>query len=189
MKNSSKWKVLLLFVVGFLALFFLSNGYQTETLKVQSKTQPQTQKQEIKDQDYPVAPAFSLNDVNGKSISLEDYKGQIVFINFWATWCPPCRAEIPDFVKLIDTYGSKGFVILGISVDSPQDQHKIPGFMDEYNMNYPVLLDGRGEVAFKYGGIEAVPTTFVLDREGKALGKIVGMRSYQQFEQILKQVL
>jgi peroxiredoxin len=184
MKNNFKIKVLILFIAGFLALLFLSTDFRN-TPEVQSTSQTQQPaNEELQD-----APLFTLNDVDGNSVSLSDYHGKVVFVNFWATWCPPCRAEIPDFVKLIDKYGDDGFVILGISVDQPADVHKIPGFVDQYKMNYPVLLDTRGEVVNLYGGVRAVPTTFVLNRDGKALGKIEGMLTFAQVEQILKQLL
>ena len=96
--------------------------------------------------------------------------------------------EIPHFVKLIDKYEGD-LAILGVSVDNPKDYEKIPAFSSDYNINYPILLDNTGEVNYLYGGIQSIPTTFVLNREGKALGRIVGARSYEQFEGMLETIL
>ncbi len=134
------------------------------------------------------APDFTLKDINGNDVSLKDYRGKLVFVNFWATWCGPCRAEIPAFVDLIDTYGKDGFAILGISLDSPRDIKKIPAFMEQMKMNYPVLLANE-EVRADYGGISSIPTTFVINREGKVLGRIVGARPHEMFENIIKKYL
>ncbi len=134
------------------------------------------------------APDFTLKDINGNPVKLSDYKGKLVFVNFWATWCPPCRAEIPSFVELIEKYGDQGFTILGISVDKPADLEKIPAFMDKMKMNYPVLIAST-EVVQAYGGISSIPTTFVINKEGNVLGRIVGSRSREMFESIIKKYL
>lgn len=192
MKNFAKYKTFVIVAIILIGLFLLSVDFQKDKFieqKSSNVTKAASQDEKPSEQEAPLAPLFTLNDIDGKSVSLDDYKGKIVFVNFWATWCPPCRAEIPDFVRLIDKYGDKGFDILGISVDNPKDYKKIPGFMDQYKMNYTVLLDEIGQVNSMYGGIQSIPTTFVLDREGKALGRIIGARSFDQFEGILKQIL
>ena len=188
MMSMQKYKVIAIIGIVVIGLFLLSVDFQDQT-NVADKITNSGQTKQVNEQEFPLAPVFTLNDVDGKEVSLADYKGKIVFVNFWATWCPPCRAEIPDFVKLIDKYGDDGFEILGVSVDNPKDYKKIPGFMDQYKMNYPVLLDQLGQVNGLYGGIQSIPTTFILNREGKALGRIVGARSYEQFEGILKQIM
>jgi peroxiredoxin len=192
MKFDMKWKVILVFAVAFGVLYLLSedgNVNVSDPIPQATPTSAQTQNQNEGQQELQDAPLFTLKDLDGNSVALDDYKGKIVFVNFWATWCPPCRAEIPHFVKLIDKYGDQGFVILGISVDDPKDYQKIPGFKDKFDINYPILLDEQGKVGFQYGGIQSIPTTFVLNKEGKALGKIVGSRSYEQFEDIIKRFL
>lgn len=188
MKKFSKYKAAAVAGIIVVGLFLLSIDFQQKE-SVSEKSSEATKTNPVAEQERPPAPLFTLEDIDGQNISLADYKGKIVFVNFWATWCAPCRAEIPDFVKLIDKYGDDGFDILGVSVDNPNDYKKIPAFMDQYKMNYPVLLDKVGQVNHLYGGIQSIPTTFVLDREGKALGRIVGARSYEQFEDILKQIL
>ena len=187
MKKDQKIKVLLFFVALFAVLFWFSlpqeSGKSTAAVQAQ-QTKSVNQDQESR----PEAPLFTLKDLDGQDIALKDYRGKIVFVNFWATWCGPCRMEIPHFVKLVDKY-SDDLAILGVSVDNPSDYEKIPGFSSNYNINYPILLDNQGQVNYMYGGIQSIPTTFVLDREGRALGRIVGARSYEQFESMLKQIL
>ncbi len=132
---------------------------------------------------YPAAPNFTLKNLNNQDVSLSDYKGKLVFVNFWATWCGPCRMEIPHFIDLIDKYGDDGFVVLGIALD-PREFNKVPGFVDQMGINYPILLDKSG-VSQMYGGIRSIPTTFVVNREGKVVQRIVGSRPKNVFEQII----
>jgi peroxiredoxin len=193
MKNSIVWKAAAFFVVLLAGLFFLNmesdNGEAQEKPATTTETKQAPAQQASQEQQAPEAPLFTLKDLEGKDVSLKDYRGKVVFVNFWATWCPPCRGEIPHFVKLIDKYEDKGFAILGISVDKPSDVKKIPDFAKKFKINYPILWDEGNKVAQTYGGITGIPTTFVLDREGRALTKIPGALSYEQFEDIIKQVL
>jgi thiol-disulfide isomerase/thioredoxin len=187
MKKDQKLKALLFFVALFAVLFWFSMPQGNEPAAKQKDKAQQTQK--VNDeQTLPEAPLFTLENLDGDKVSLKDYRGKIVFVNFWATWCGPCRMEIPHFVKLSDKY-EEDLVILGISVDNPKDYDKIPDFSSNYNINYPILLDKRGEANYLYGGIQSIPTTFVLDREGKALGRIVGARSYEQFDDLVKEIM
>jgi thiol-disulfide isomerase/thioredoxin len=120
---------------------------------------------------HPVAPEFSVIAIDGQKLALSDYRGKIVLLDFWATWCAPCRDEIPHFVQLQDTYGSRGFQMLGISMDdSPQPVRQ---FYRDFHMNYPVALGGAklGEL---YGGVFGLPIAFLLDRDGRIVSKHVG---------------
>jgi len=132
-----------------------------------------------------VAPGFTLVDMNGRLVSLADFKGKVAILDFWATWCPPCRREIPDFIKLQSEYGSKGAQIVGIALDQP---NKIKTFVKDNGMNYPVLL-GTNEVAANYGGVEAIPTTFIIDKSGNIVAKYEGFRSKETFESQIKKLL
>jgi len=131
------------------------------------------------------APAFTLVDLNGKSVSLSDFRGKIVVLNFWATWCPPCRREIPDFIDLQKEYGSRSVQIVGIALDEPE---KVQAFARQNGMNYPVLL-GSDEVSMKYGGIEGIPTTFIIDKNGRIVNRFEGFRPREVFETEIKQLL
>jgi thiol-disulfide isomerase/thioredoxin len=132
--------------------------------------------------DYPLAPDFALADINGNIVNLSDYKGKVVFVNFWATWCPPCRAEIPHFIELVEEF-KDDFIVLGISVDRPNDKAKVPGFAENYNINYPVLF--ADEQIAAYGNISSIPTTFVVDKEGYVKGRIIGARPKEEFKRII----
>ncbi|MGB7768090.1 MAG: redoxin domain-containing protein [Verrucomicrobiia bacterium] len=111
-------------------------------------------------------PGFSVQDVNGKPLSLADYKGKVVLIDFWATWCPPCRAEIPNVVAAYKKYHSQGFEVIGVSLD--QDREKLLSFTKEHDMAWPQYFDGQGwenKLAVKYG-IESIPATYLLNTNG-----------------------
>ncbi|HRR95494.1 MAG TPA: TlpA disulfide reductase family protein [Candidatus Ratteibacteria bacterium] len=131
------------------------------------------------------APVFSLKTVNNEIINLSDYKGKVVIVNFFATWCPPCKREIPDFVKFYNENKDKGIVVIGICVGSKEQD--IKKLIEEYKISYPVCIsDGKVENA--YGGINAVPTTFIIDRNGFIFTKQIGMMEEEQLYNILKQI-
>lgn len=117
-----------------------------------------------------VAPNFILKDISGRTVALEDYNGKIIVVDFWATWCPPCRRSIPELIRLQDTYRDEGVVILGVSVDDPAkaDDRYLRSFKEKYRMNY-VVLRGNNDVLNDYFGNErlGIPTLFVINREGK----------------------
>jgi len=136
---------------------------------------------------YVSAPDFALEDLDGDVVRLSDHKGKVVFLNFWATWCPPCRAEIPYFIELVDKYGDDGFEVIGVDLD-PRDFSKVQAFVDEQGINYTVLYDTKG-VSGMYGGIQSIPTTFVINRDGKVVEQIVGSRPKNVFESIIKKWL
>jgi len=136
---------------------------------------------------------FVVNNTNGDSaqgpyppnyqesqaelLKLSDLKGKIVILDFWATWCPPCRKGIPDFVELKEEYKDKGLEIVGISLDAISrggaTANDVVPFMAEYKINYPIVK-GNEKVVYSFGGIKSIPTTFVLDREGKVIEKFQG---------------
>jgi peroxiredoxin len=131
---------------------------------------------------------FTVKDMQGKSVSLSAYKGKVILLDFWATWCPPCKAEIPGFVELQDAYGEKGLQVLGVSVDDPAE--KLPPFAEEFKMNYPVLVGlGRDDLQDAYGPMWGIPTTFLISRDGKICRKHSGLVGKERYEQDIKALL
>ncbi|MGA8162865.1 MAG: TlpA disulfide reductase family protein [Acidobacteriaceae bacterium] len=130
-----------------------------------------------------MAPNFTLADVNGKKVSLDSFRGHPLVVDFWATWCGPCKVEIPWFEKLHDQYASQGLEILGVSADDLDkddpaklftEKRDIADFAQKMHMNYPVLIDADS-IANSYGGLDALPTTFFIDKNGKIVASTVGL--------------
>jgi peroxiredoxin len=117
------------------------------------------------------APDFTVNDLQGKKISLADYRGKVVLLDFWATWCAPCLEEIPHFVSMQEKYAGQGFQAIGISMDD--GPKPVQAFYQEHKLNYPVAL-GTAQLADSYGGILGLPVTFVINRDGSIRKKFVG---------------
>jgi cytochrome c biogenesis protein CcmG/thiol:disulfide interchange protein DsbE len=133
------------------------------------------------------APSFTLQDLNGKQVSLSDFKAKVVILDFWATWCGPCVIEIPHFVELYEQYKDQGFAMVGISVDR-KGISVVKSFAQKHQVNYPILMtDGQVEKA--YGDITGIPTTFVIDSAGKIRRKYVGYRDKAVFEADIKALL
>lgn len=130
---------------------------------------------------------FNLPTTDGKQLKLSDYKGKVVILDFWATWCPPCRKGIPDLVELKQKYSSKGVEIIGISVDQETKDEVVP-FIKEYGINYPIVY-GNTSVYQKYGGIRAIPTSFIVDKQGKIVASYEGLISKSAYEAHIKKLL
>jgi thiol-disulfide isomerase/thioredoxin len=133
------------------------------------------------------APAWKLLTVEGKAISSADFTGKVLVVDFWATWCPPCKAEIPGFIELQKKYGKDGLVIVGISVDRGGSE-VVKKFIAQNKINYTIVL-ADDTVADAFGGIEGIPTTFVIDRAGTIQLKEVGFVETAEFEKRIKPLL
>jgi peroxiredoxin len=127
------------------------------------------------------APDFELADVDGKTVRLADLRGKAVLLNFWATWCPPCKIEIPWFVDLQKQYGPQGLQIVGVAMDDGNSRNAVAKFAKEMGVNYTVLL-GNDKVGDAYGGVEALPTTFYIGRDGKIVSRVFGLVSHKEVE-------
>ena len=131
---------------------------------------------------------FTMKDVDGNQVSLSAYKGKVVLLNFWATWCGPCKAEIPGFVRLQEKYRDKGLVIVGYSVDDSAEKAK--AYAAEYKMNYPILLgEGREDVQDAYGPIWGIPASFIISKDGRVCRKHMGIAPEAVFEKELVPLL
>lgn len=124
---------------------------------------------------------FSFKDTDGKKVSLSQFKGKVIILDFWATWCVPCKAEIPGFIELQKKYGGKGLQIIGLSVDDSQSVAK--KYVTEMKMNYPVLLaEGKEDILKAYDPIPSIPVSIIIDRDGKIVARHLGIAAMDVFE-------
>ncbi len=134
-----------------------------------------------------VAPALTFKDLAGQQVSLAALKGKVVVVDFWATWCGPCRVEIPGYIELQKKYGKDGLVIVGVSLDT-KSPAEVKKFVEANAMNYPVVIAGS-EVVDAFGGFDAIPTTFLIGRDGKILHQKSGAMDHAEYEAIVKQAM
>jgi len=192
-KRSTIIIILLIVICIVLAYFYLS--YREEKIQREREVEyerlyPSLGIQRV---DPPEeAEDFTLKTLKGGTVSLKDYRGRLIFLNFWATWCGPCRAEMPSMQRLWEEFKEEDFVILAINIQ--EESKLVSSFMNERGLSFPVLLDEKGKVARSYG-IRGIPTTFFLNPEGEIIGKAVGARdwdseeSFQLIEELLFEAL
>jgi thiol-disulfide isomerase/thioredoxin len=133
------------------------------------------------------SPAWELQDVDGKTVQSADFKGKVVILDFWATWCGPCKAEIPSLIALQDKYGKDGLAVVGISVDT-DGAAVVKKFAGRLGINYPVVLADQ-KITRAFGGIEVIPATFIVDREGRIVKRHLGLAMQEELENELKPLL
>jgi len=136
--------------------------------------------------DHPDAPPISLMDIEGKKLDLADYKGKVVVLDFWATWCGPCRVEIPGLIEMQDKYANQGFSVIGISMDD--EAEPVVQFYKTFKMNYPVAV-GTQRIGELYGGVLGLPTTFLIGRDGRIYAKHIGATDISVIEDEVQQLL
>lgn len=132
------------------------------------------------------AADFTFKDLSGKDVSLADFKGKVIILNFWATWCGPCIYEMPDLEKLYQKYHQEGLQVIGLTLQSPKKQ--VPQKIAQAGVTYPILLDAE-EAVESYGPFSSIPQTYIIDRQGEIVAEIIGMQSYSQFEKKIKKYL
>jgi thiol-disulfide isomerase/thioredoxin len=194
--NLSRKLLTVLVVSGSLFVGVSASADQPAAAPVSATTQAAAQPKphKHKHKTYQAAadavPDFTLPRVSdGKPFHLRGHLGQVVLIDFWATWCGPCRMAIPHLIELQKKYGGKNFTVVGVSLDQ-QGPAVVQPFAQQWNLNYPVVVDSDGSLARDYGGIRAIPTTLVIDREGRVVGDpIVGYRPYEEYEALVQKAL
>ena len=130
-------------------------------------------------------PDFSVKDLQGHPLSSADLRGKVVLVDFWATWCQPCKKEMPGYQKLLDRYGSRGFVVIGFKFDTMRDMEDPLQFASKIGVRYPLAV-GTEDVKQRFGGIEGLPTTMLYDRQGILRTKVIGFEYTDNIEQALK---
>jgi peroxiredoxin len=133
------------------------------------------------------APDFELYTLDGELIKLSDYTGKIVIVDFWATWCGPCRMAVPELVELQDEY-KDDLIIIGVSLDQPHTQRNLKPFIEQYDINYPVVL-GTIEVVEAYGNIRSIPTSFIVNKEGDIVNKFTGYVPKSHYTTVIDRLL
>jgi len=137
-------------------------------------------------QQHSIAPDFSLPQLNGQFLQLSAYRGKVVLLDFWATWCTPCREEIPHLVELQNKYRDRGLEIIGVSMDDSPDP--VREFYQRFQMNYPVVM-GNADIGERYGGVLGLPIAFIIDRDGRIYAKHIGATEASVLEQDVRTVL
>lgn len=166
-------------LVVSMTLFAVSCSRSERPPARSSELQPEKQRQP--------APNFTLKDADGKSVKLSDYHGRVVLLNFWATWCGPCKMEIPWFIEFEQKHKDQGFSVLGVAMDEDGWEAVRP-YITMKKVNYRVLL-GNDNVGQLYGGIDSLPTTFLLDREGRVASTHVGLVSKSDYQNEINALL
>ncbi len=177
---------IVLLVVGMLASVMLLAGvYESHRRRISGvPVIPKSARQTAQD--------FSLKSLDGKTIHLSDFKGKAVLLNFWATWCEPCKIETPWLVELQNQYGSQGLQILGVDTNDDAPVQDVVTFAKDMGIDYPILVGKESEtdaVADAYGGVPFLPQSFVIARDGKVVGRILGLKSKSDIEDAIKLAL
>jgi thiol-disulfide isomerase/thioredoxin len=185
MTNGTRWVSMLSAAAALALLMMMPVGGEHAPLVPEAV---QAAQGEACDKDAkPAALDYTMKDMNGVDVKLASFKGKVIIVNFWATWCGPCKAEIPGFVELQKQYASD-LVILGISVDDPIE--KLKPYAAQYKINYPILVGlGRDDVQEAYGPLYGIPASFVIGRDGRVCKKHMGIAPKAQFEREIKALL
>jgi len=176
-RNSATWVVMIIAISVMLA----AAPYMARRAGLNNSLE---QRDEMKGKP---APEFALESLDGATVHLSDFRGKAVLLNFWATWCQPCKIEMPWFEALQKQYGPQGFQVLGIAVDDASKED-IAKFAKDIGVNYPILL-GKEAVGTAYGGVPFLPSSFFIDRDGKIVNRVAGLKSRSEIEDDIKAAL
>ena len=163
--------------VGFAAVWLAGCGTGSDSVRAAVKAEMSRKP----------APNFSLKDAEGKVVKLSDYKGKVVLLNFWATWCGPCKIEIPWFIEFEQNYRDKGFAVLGVAMDE-EGWAAVKPYVTAHKVNYRMVI-GDDMTAQMYGGVDSLPTSFLIDREGRTAAVHVGLVSKKVYLDDIAQLL
>src|SRR5580693_6409088 len=172
-------RLLTAFAAAVLAGCLFTGCSSTPTTVKAASVKPASERRE--------APDFALKDADGKTVHLSEYRGKVVLLDFWATWCDPCRLEIPWFMDLERKNKDRGFEVLGVSMDD-EGWEVVKPFMKSVGMNYRVVI-GNDETTQMYGGVDSLPSTFLIDRQGKIAAIHIGLASRKVFEDGVEELL
>lgn len=174
-------KIFLLMILSFLttAVFGCENNHSKEDLSIEKNVSAKV--------DDKKAVDFKLKTPDGKEIKLSDYRGKVVLLDFWATWCPPCRKGIPDLISIQNEF-KDDVIVIGVSLDQGKTIKDVEPFMKNYGINYPVVL-GDQKIAMDYGNIQAIPTSFIIDQNGNIVDKHVGLVEKSVYVNKIKKLL
>ena len=174
MKKSGIFIVFLIFVAAFVFDFSYDNAIGSRD-----------------DEDYQMAPDFTLASLDGEEITLSEYRGKVVVVNFWATWCGPCKYEIPMLIEFQEKYGTDKLIILGVAINSGSREN-IENFAEEFNITYPILYGSDEEIerlVYMYGNFVSIPSTFIINRKGEVTNFIRGAQSRSVFQTLIEEQL
>src|ERR1700724_680477 len=185
-----------LIVVAILAVIVVSAHYADKATRLQRTSSSVSAAKMDSPDAGKDAPDVTLKDLDGKDVSIAQYKGRIVLVNFWATWCEPCRVEIPWLIEMQQKFASKGFTVLGVAMDEEGKSVVAPFVTKEHfdvsgqkqTMNYPILL-GNDDIAEKFGGLLGYPTSILISRDGKMIKRITGLISYEEISRAIESQL
>ena len=180
-------------IISTVLVLIVATVYADRATRVKVRVPPNNTARANDTTDAKPAPDVTFKDLDGKDATLTQYKGKVVLVNFWATWCDPCYIEIPWLIEMQQKYEAKGFTVLGISMDEEGKAAVAPFLAKErFNvngqklpMNYPIVI-GNDDVADKFGGLLGYPTSFLISRDGKIVKKVQGLISYEEFTKAIE---
>ncbi|MFQ5481631.1 MAG: TlpA disulfide reductase family protein [Nitrospinaceae bacterium] len=169
-----------LFAVLFVVALLLVTEHFVEDAVTPEEVHGAAPRQNVGSEPGALAPGFTVPDLNGRRVSLADYRGQVVVINLWATWCAPCRIEMPSIEKMHRRFRSAGLTVLAVSLDKGRDE-EVRKFVEERQLSFPVLIDNEQQVEGLYQTI-SIPTTYVIDRQGRVAARVDGAKNWESEE-------